>query len=220
MPNQIELHEDSKARDQHRVLDKLSMSVGSSERVALFGPSGCGKTTALHLIAGLETPDEGEIFLSGIRVAAGGRNFVQPERRNLGMVFQDLALWPHMTVAEHLDFVLRAKAVPAAVRAKKICDMLERVRLGSYTRQKPAQLSGGQQQLVAIARALVAAPEIVLMDEPLSSLDDELRDHLTSEIRRLQSELKFALLYVSHNLQEIHAIDARVIRMRNAQTRS
>ena len=218
MTNRIELREVTKTRGQFRVLDKLSLDVGSNERVALFGPSGCGKTTALHLIAGLETPDEGEIFLNGIRVAADGRNLVRPEHRNLGMVFQDLALWPHMSVAEHLDFVLRTRPMPAAARARKTGDMLERVRLGSFARQKPAQLSGGQQQLVAIARALVTAPEIVLMDEPLSSVDDELRDHLTGEIVRLQSELEFSLLYVSHNLQEIHAIGARVIKMRTMRT--
>jgi len=219
MPDQIELREVSKGYDRIRVLDKLSLSVGTSERVALFGPSGCGKTTVLHLIAGLDTPDQGEILVGGIRVAADERNYVPPERRNLGMVFQDLALWPHLSVAQHLEFVLRARAVPAALRTRKTADMLQRVRLGSYACQKPAQLSGGQQQLVAIARALVASPEIVLMDEPLSSLDDELRNHLIAEIGRLQSELKFALLYVSHNLQEIQTIGARVIEMRTAQAR-
>ena len=216
MMNVIELRGVTRIYNGRRVVDNLSFAVADKERIVLFGPSGCGKTTVLRLIAGFEVPDNGEILIDGRRVAVGGHSFVEPEHRNLGMVFQDLALWPHMTVKQHLNFVLRTKATADGDRTRRISEVLDMVRLSDFADYKPAQLSGGQQQRVAIARALVATPNIILMDEPLSSLDDELHAHLTSEIVRLQTELGFSVLYVSHNNEEVLQVGTRVIKMRKA----
>jgi ABC-type Fe3+/spermidine/putrescine transport system ATPase subunit len=192
----------------------MSVSVAHGERVVLLGPSGCGKTTVLRLMAGLEVPDSGAIMVDGKRVAADGRNLVQPEQRHIGMVFQDLALWPHMTVSQHLEFALRYEIrIKPAHRPARIREVLEMVRMADCARAKPGELSGGQQQRVALARALVAKPEIVLMDEPLSSLDPELNLHLRREILGLHAVLGFTLVYVTHSREEAANIGSRVIAM-------
>jgi len=210
----IELSAVSKAYGGRAVLDGLSASVERGERVVLLGPSGCGKTTVLRLVAGLEVPDSGTITIDGRRVAQDGCNFVQPEERHIGMVFQDLALWPHMTVSQHLEFALRyhMRTKPAD-RPARIREVLEMVRMADRARAKPGELSGGQQQRVALARALVANPTIVLMDEPLSSLDFDLHLHLRGEILRLHAELGFTLVYVTHNRDEAAEVGSRVISM-------
>ena len=214
----IELHAVSKAYNGRTVVDAISASVERGERVVLLGPSGCGKTTVLRLVAGLEVPDSGAISIDGIPVAAGGRNLVEPEHRHIGMVFQDLALWPHMAVSQHLEFALRyERGDKAADRPARIREVLEMVRLADRAQAKPGELSGGQQQRVALARALVANPAIVLMDEPLSSLDPDLSLHLRGEILRLHGELGFTLVYVTHSREEAAEVGSRVIAMRHGR---
>jgi iron(III) transport system ATP-binding protein len=213
--NAIELRAVTKAYDGRTAVDGISMSIERGERVALVGPSGCGKTTILRLVAGLEVPDAGAIRINGALVAERGLNLVEPEQRHVGMVFQDLALWPHMTVHQHLDFALRyAKRSNHADRSSRIREILEMVRLSDRAHAKPGELSGGEQQRVALARALVGNPTIMLMDEPLSSLDPELNLHLRREILGLHTQLAFALVYVTHNREEAADLGSRLILMR------
>jgi len=213
--SRIELHAVSKAYDGRMGVEGISASVEHGERVVLLGPSGCGKTTVLRLVAGLEVPDSGTISINGARVAEARRNLLPPEQRRIGMVFQDLALWPHMTVSQHLEFALRYDpGNKAADRPARIRAVLEMVRMADRAQAKPGELSGGQQQRVALARALVANPTIVLMDEPLSNLDPELNLHLRQEILRLHTELGFTLVYVTHSREEAADIGSRVIAMR------
>ena len=209
----IALQEVSKDFGRRRVLHAFTLGVSAGERVALLGPSGCGKTTVLRLLAGFEVPTEGQVEIGGVRASAAGRILVPPERRMLGMVFQDLALWPHMTVSGNLEFGLRGQHVPAAERARRIEEMLERVELLEYAGVKPATLSGGQQQRVALARALVLRPQALLMDEPLASLDAELNLRLREEILNLHRALNFALLYVTHDREEAFGLADRVVLM-------
>ena len=214
----IELRDVVKTYDGRRVVDAISVSVERSERVVLLGPSGCGKTTVLRLVAGLEVPDSGAVRINGSEVAAGGRNVIEPEQRHIGMVFQDLALWPHMTVFQHLEFALRYdKLKQFADRPGRILEVLDMVRMADRAHAKPGELSGGQQQRVALARALVTKPAIVLMDEPLSSVDHELNLHLRGEILRLHAALGFTLVYVTHSREEAADIGTRVIAMQNGQ---
>ena len=210
----IELRAVSKGYDGRTVVDGISASVERGERVVLLGPSGCGKTTVLRLVAGLEVPDLGVISIDGNPVAAEGRNLVEPEQRHIGMVFQDLALWPHMSVSQHLEFALRYDRRTKSVdRPARIRDVLKMVRMADRAQARPAELSGGEQQRVALARALVANPAVVLMDEPLSSLDPELNLHLRREILRLHAELGFTLVFVTHSREEAADIGSRVIAM-------
>jgi iron(III) transport system ATP-binding protein len=213
----IEMRAVSKDYNGRRVIDSLSLKVATGERVVLFGPSGCGKSTLLHLIAGLIVPDAGEILIDEELVARAHRNLREPEQRGIGMVFQDLALWPHMTVAENIEFGIRAKRVPPEQRAQRVRDMVDLVRLGDYLNARPAELSGGQQQRVALARALALAPRIVLMDEPLSTLDDELNKQLRGEILRLHGDLGFTLVYVTHSLEEAKQLGTRTIQIRQGR---
>jgi iron(III) transport system ATP-binding protein len=207
----IEMRGVSKDYNGRRVLDNVSLEVRTGERVVLFGPSGCGKSTVLHLIAGLTLLDAGEILIDEELVAMAHRNLREPEQRGVGMVFQDLALWPHMTVAQNLEFGLRAKGVPREQRAQRVGEMVDLVRLGDYLNARPAELSGGQQQRVALARALVLAPRIVLMDEALSTLDEELNMQLRQEILRLHGDLGFTLVYVTHSRDEAKELGSRTI---------
>ncbi len=207
----------SKSFGTRLVLDTFSIEVDEGERVALLGPSGCGKTTALRLLAGFEVPDSGRVIVGGDLASADGRTHLPPERRNLGMVFQDLALWPHLTVSVNLEFGLRARCVQKEERDHRIREMLERVELTEYARAKPAALSGGQQQRVALARALVLRPPALLMDEPLSSLDYELNLRLRGEILGLQRALGFAFLYVTHDREEAFELAQRVVLMEHGR---
>jgi iron(III) transport system ATP-binding protein len=172
----------------------------------------------LRLIAGLEVPDAGTIRIDGLLAATDGRNLIDPERRRIGLVFQDLALWPHMTVSQHLEFALRygAKIGPAE-RPNRIREVLQMVRLYDRADARPGELSGGQQQRIALARALVGNPAIVLMDEPLSNLDRELSRHLRQEILRLHGELGFTLVYVTHSPEEAADLGSRVLAMRQGR---
>lgn len=213
----IELRAVSKDYNGRRVIERMSFAVENAERVVLFGPSGCGKTTVLNLIAGLTMPDAGEILLGGEVVARERRNLREPEQRGIGMVFQDLALWPHMTVGENIEFGLRAKGMPFEQRGHRVREMVELVRLGEYLNARPAELSGGQQQRVALARALALAPRVLLMDEPLSTLDDELNLQFREEILRLHRNLRFTLVYVTHSRDEASALGTRVVYLRHGR---
>jgi iron(III) transport system ATP-binding protein len=201
-----------------RVLDGIDLELGRGEVLALLGPSGCGKTTLLRIGAGLLAPSCGRVRIAGATVAdaAAGR-LVPPERRGLGMVFQDYALWPHLSVARNVAFPLEMRRVPRAEIAGRVAAALARVGLAELAERAPGALSGGQQQRVAIARAIVAEPSLVLFDEPLSNLDRELRDQLAGEIGRLLRELGLAALYVTHDQAEAFALADRVAVMRRGR---
>lgn len=207
----------SKSLGKRKIVDRVSLEVAEGESVALLGSSGCGKTTTLRLIAGLETPDSGEIHLAGEGVAVTGRNLVAPHKREIGFVFQDLALWPHLTVAGNLRFVLASLGVPKREHAERIAEMLRLVRVEAFAESYPGTLSGGEQQRVAIARALVGRPRLLLLDEPMSSLDTELKTDLLAELAVLQQQLRVTTLYVTHDHAEACALAHRIIWMRDGR---
>ena len=191
----------------------FTVAIDKSERLVILGHSGCGKTTVLRLLAGFLAPDAGTIRIGGEVVSAPGRILKEPGKRGLGMVFQDLALWPHLTVKGNLEFGLRAMGVSKRGREERIATMLKTVRMEDRINARPAQLSGGEQQRVALARALVLEPVALLMDEPLSNLNIELNVQLRKEILRLHEKLGFTLLYVTHNRDEAFEIGTRVLVM-------
>lgn len=203
----------SKAYNGEQALENVSLSIDEGERIVILGPSGCGKTTILRLIAGFVAPDTGSIAIAGELVSGGNRIITPPEQRNLGMVFQDLALWPHLRVKDNIKFGLKAKRIRKIEWQGRIRNILNLVGMAGYEDRKPAELSGGQQQRVALARALVLEPKVLLMDEPLSSLDLELNVRLRKQILRLQEKLGFTLLYVTHNRDEAFTIASRVVIM-------
>ena len=213
----IEVDRVSKSFGERVVINELSLRIERSERLVLFGPSGCGKTTVLRLLAGLEIPEQGSIRIESRLVASAGKNLIPPENRDLGMVFQDLALWPHMTVQENLAFGLNARGVQKHEAKVRVREMLHRVGLEHRIDAKPHQLSGGEQQRVALARALVSRPSILLMDEPLSSLDDERKDAIVSDLLGLQSQFGFTLVYVTHDRVETGLLASRVCQMRDGR---
>ena len=196
----------------------VDLSIDQGESVVLLGPSGCGKTTTLRMIAGFDRPDGGSIHLGGQPVADDQR-FVPPEKRRIGVVFQNYALWPHMTVAKNLAYALR-HGTPRRSRDKagdrsRVAAALERVQLGDLGNRYPHQLSGGQQQRVALARALIYEPEALLLDEPLSSLDANLRDDMRLEIKRLHREHGITMIYVTHDQTEALSLADRIVVMRH-----
>ncbi|WP_353662379.1 ABC transporter ATP-binding protein [Hydrogenimonas sp. SS33] len=209
----IELKDVTKRYGDVTVLENFSLKVERGERLAVVGPSGCGKTTLLRLIAGFEAPQRGEVRLQGRPVAAEGAILVPPEKRGVGMVFQDLALWPHMRVFDNIAFGLKMRGLSKKEIAKRVGKWLEAVGLEGLERRYPAQLSGGQRQRVALARALATEPSVLLMDEPLSSLDETLRGRLAGLIVELQQKRGFTLLYVTHDRREVETIATRVYRM-------
>jgi ABC-type Fe3+/spermidine/putrescine transport system ATPase subunit len=198
----------------HDVLAGVSFDVAAGEAIAVLGPSGSGKTTLLRVIAGLETPDTGEIWLDGVRVAADRRNAVPPHERRIGFVFQDLALWPHMTVQQQLEFVLGSMHVIRRERTQRIADTLTLVRIEHLAGRYPHELSGGEQQRAALARTLVAQPRLMLLDEPLASLDPDLRAHLRNELASMQRSMDLASIYVTHDREEAMALADRILEMR------
>ncbi|HEU4369027.1 MAG TPA: ABC transporter ATP-binding protein [Methylomirabilota bacterium] len=188
----------------------LSLDIKPGELVALLGPSGCGKTTTLRLVAGFLAPESGEIWV-GDRCLSSPQQVVPPERRRMAMIFQSYALWPHMTVAQNVAYGLRFKSgLARADRDRRVAEMLRVVQLGGYEGRYPGELSGGQQQRVAVARALVVEPEILLLDEPLSNLDANLREEMRFEIRRLHEAFGITTLYVTHDQAEAMVISDRI----------
>ena len=189
----------------------LSLDVARAATVGILGPSGCGKTTVLRLIAGLEIPDVGEIRLGGRLASSAGRLHVPPSQRNVGFVFQDLALWPHMTVAGNLLFVLESRGWPAGSRKNRMQEMLELVGIRDRAADYPGHLSGGEQQRVALARALVAKPDLLLLDEPLSSLDPDLRAGLRAELAIIPKKLGVTMIYVTHDRSDIETFGGQQV---------
>ncbi|OON39416.1 ABC transporter substrate-binding protein [Izhakiella australiensis] len=194
------------------VLNALDLKVESGEVVALLGPSGCGKSTLLKLLAGLLQPQRGEIYFGSQRVASAN-SMLPPEQRDLGMVFQDYALWPHMSVAQNVDFPLRMRKIPLSERQLRVRTALDRVGLTEMANRKPSDLSGGQQQRVALARAIVAGPQILLFDEPLSNLDSELRETLCREIAGLLRQSGTTAVYVTHDRHEAELLADRIVHL-------
>jgi iron(III) transport system ATP-binding protein len=188
-------------------VDHLSLELAKGEILALLGPSGCGKTTTLRLIAGFERPDTGVVVIGG-RVMADGRTFVPPERRGVGVVFQEYTLFPHLTVEENVLFGLRHLATHD--RARRLRDMLEMVGLGAFARRYPHELSGGQQQRVALARALAPRPAVLLLDEPFSNLDADLRTQMLHEVYAILRNLETTAVFVTHDHEEAFMVADRV----------
>jgi len=183
----------------------VSLDIRSGEFLTLLGPSGSGKTTTLMLIAGFETPTAGDIAIDGHSVVA-----LPPHKRNIGMVFQNYALFPHLTVAENIGFPLKQRGIDRATRARLVAESLDLVRLPGYQARYPRQLSGGQQQRVALARSIVFHPRLLLMDEPLGALDKQLRESLQLEMRRLHADLGITFIYVTHDQEEALTMSDRV----------
>ena len=188
-----------------RVVDKLDLDIERGEFLTLLGPSGSGKTTTLMLLAGFETPTAGEILLEGKPLSR-----VPPYQRNIGMVFQNYALFPHMSIAENIGFPLSVRGVAGADIAKRVERALDMVQLSGFGHRRPSQLSVGQQQRVAVARALVFEPKLILMDEPLGALDKQLREQMQLEIRRLHQRLGVTMVYVTHDQSEALTMSDRI----------
>ena len=190
---------------QTLVVKDLNLSIGKGEFLTMLGPSGSGKTTCLMMLAGFETATHGEIRLAGRPI-----NQVPPHKRGIGMVFQNYALFPHMTVGENLSFPLEVRGMSKAERETRVARALDMVQMGKFINRRPAQLSGGQQQRIALARALVFDPELVLMDEPLGALDKQLREHMQFEIKHLHERLGITCVYVTHDQGEALTMSDRV----------
>ena len=191
------------------VLKDISLAVNDQELFFLLGPSGCGKTTLLRLIAGFYQPDEGGVFFGDKPM-----NGVPPHQRNTGMVFQNYALWPHMTVAENVVYGLDVRGVSAAEKKQRVAEALAIVQMEKFAHRAPNQLSGGQQQRVALARALVIRPDVLLLDEPLSNLDAKLRLEMREEIRRIHAQTRITTIYVTHDQKEALSLADRMAVMR------
>ena len=187
-------------------VDNLSVTLESGKLIALLGPSGCGKTTILNMLSGILPASEGRILFDGRDVTA-----LPPEKRNIGLVFQNYALYPHMSVLENICFPLEMKKIPKKERIERAKELAELVRISEYLKRKPGELSGGQQQRVAIARALAKQPEVLLLDEPLSNLDAKLRVEMREEILRIQRASQVTTVFVTHDQEEASSISDEVI---------
>ncbi|KRQ09998.1 ABC transporter ATP-binding protein [Bradyrhizobium manausense] len=202
----------SKAFGSVTVLKDTELTVNKSEFLTLLGPSGSGKTTLLNLISGAIAPSSGEILLAGRDITR-----MPPRERGIGMVFQNYALMPHMTVFENVAYPLRARREPSEAIRRKVLDALDRVGLNGFDDRKPRQLSGGQQQRVGIARCIVYSPAIIMMDEPLGALDKNLREQMQTEIKRLHHELGTTIIYVTHDQEEALNMSDRICLMKNGE---
>ena len=187
------------------VVKNLNLDIAAGEFLTMLGPSGSGKTTCLMMLAGFETATHGDIELGGRPI-----NNIPPHKRGIGMVFQNYALFPHMTVGENLAFPLNVRNMPKAEVEEKVRSVLDMVQMMTFIDRKPAQLSGGQQQRVALARALVFSPELVLMDEPLGALDKQLREHMQYEIKHIHENLGVTVVYVTHDQSEALTMSNRI----------
>ncbi|HEY0208016.1 ABC transporter ATP-binding protein [Acerihabitans sp.] len=202
----------SKTLGGRRAVDGINLAVAPGEVVVLLGPSGCGKTTTLRMVAGFLQPDDGEILLNG-RLAAGARFMLPPEKRQLGMMFQNYAIWPHKTVFHNVAYGLQIQGVKKDEIVRRVNSMLTVVNLRGYSDRKPADLSGGQQQRVALARALVTEPSLLLLDEPLSNLDAAMRHVMRAELKALQQRVGVAMLHVTHDQEEALVLADRIVVM-------
>ena len=209
----LELKEIKKSfTEGEAVLDNISLEISKGEFITLLGSSGCGKTTTLRIIAGLEQPDAGSVWLDGREVTG-----LEPNQRDVNTVFQNYALFPHMNVADNIGYGLKLKKVPKSEIRKKVSQMLELVQLEGYERRKPSELSGGQKQRVAIARALVNNPKVLLLDEPLGALDLQLRRAMQIELKHLQKKLGITFIYITHDQEEAINMSDRIAVMRDGR---
>src|SRR5580700_3056716 len=197
----VELESLTKRFGEAAALDGLTLTIAHGSLVCLLGPSGCGKTTTLRLVAGFIDPDEGTIRVGGRTVSEPGRS-LPPERRRMSMIFQSYALWPHMTIAENVGYGLKIRRLDRAECERRVAAILDVAHLSELAERYPHELSGGQQQRTALARALVVEPETLLLDEPLSNLDANLREEMRFEIRRLHDTYKYTTIYVTHDQAE------------------
>ena len=205
----VELRGLTKSFDGHvRVVDDISLAIEPGELVSLLGPSGCGKTTTLRMVAGFIDPDAGRVMLGNIDVTK-----LPPHKRDVGMLFQNYALFPHLTVIDNVAFGLKMRRVRRHERRRRAEQALALVRLQEYAGRYPSQLSGGQQQRVALARAIVIHPSVLLLDEPLSNLDARLRQYLRTQIRELQQQLRITTIFVTHDQEEALTMSDRVVVM-------
>ncbi len=198
--------------DDFTAVEGVSLHVKPGELVTILGPSGCGKTTLLRSIAGFVTPVSGHIFLEGKEIT-----HLPPQHRGTAMIFQNYALWPHMTIEQNVEYGLKLKGVPKEVRRKKAVEMLKLVKMESQIGKMPTQISGGQQQRIALARALAVDPDVLLCDEPLSNLDAKLRVELRTEIREISKRLGITVIYVTHDQSEALAISDRIAILRDGE---
>ena len=204
------------AGNSQKAVDDLSLEIRDGEVFTLLGPSGCGKSTTLRMVAGLEEPDGGSIHFGDKAVVLSESGFaLPPDKRDIGMVFQSYAIWPHMTVEENVGFPLRARKFPRAEIPGRVAKVLELVGMGGMEKRPGPLLSGGQQQRVALARALVTEPRILLLDEPFSNLDAKLREQMRIEVKLLQKRLNIAVLFVTHDQVEALSLSDRIALMKN-----
>ena len=208
--SRVNLEQITKIYGNHTVVDHIDLEVEDGSLVSILGPSGCGKTTTLRMIAGFEKPDAGRILFDGEPV-----DNVPVNKRNIGMVFQSYALFPHMTVSKNVSYGLEQHGVPKSEIPERVRDVLERVHMQKYADRKPGQLSGGQQQRVALARALVIHPNVMLLDECLSALDKKLRVEMQSELRKLLEDSKVTAFFVTHDQEEAMTLSDKIVVMNN-----
>ena len=194
------------------VLRGISLEIPRGEFLTILGSSGCGKTTTLRIIAGLEYPDSGQVFLDGRDVTD-----LEPNKRNVNTIFQSYALFPHMNVFQNVGYALRLRGTPKAEISERVAKMLKLVELEGYDKRKPQELSGGQKQRVAIARALIAEPAVLLLDEPLGALDLQLRRTMQQELKNLQKKLGITFLYITHDQDEAFGMSDRIAVMRGGR---
>jgi iron(III) transport system ATP-binding protein len=206
----VELKNLRKVYGETVAVDGVDLEISKGEFMTLLGPSGCGKTTTLRMVAGLIEPTDGEIRVGGQILSAPGRKLVPPEKRNMGMVFQSFAVWPHMNVFENVAFPLHNLKISRDEIRRRVEAALEMVKLAGLEKRYPSHLSGGQQQRVALARALVVEPDILLFDEPLSNLDAKLREEMRFELKEIQRRIGVTSIYVTHDQAEAMAISDRI----------
>ena len=205
----VTLNQLGRAFGRFKAVDGIDLEIRDGEFLSLLGPSGCGKTTTLRMLAGFVDPTEGTIAVDG-RVLSSPKGSVPPEKRGMSMIFQSYAIWPNMTVAENVAFGLKLRKLPASEIKRRLGDVLDVVQMGALADRYPAELSGGQQQRVALARAIVVEPSVLLLDEPLSNLDANLREEMRFEIRRLHEALRITTVYVTHDQAEAMVTSDRV----------
>ena len=216
--SKIELTHIDKYYGKNHVLKDLNLTIEDGDFMTLLGPSGCGKTTTLRVVSGLEKPQSGIILMDGKEIVnAAEASFAPPSKRNLNLVFQSYALWPHMTVFDNVAFGLRIRKENSETIAKKVASALDRMQIGEFAKRYPTELSGGQQQRVAIARAIVSEPRLLLLDEPLSNLDAKLRVDMRAELKRLHHETGTTIIYVTHDQVEALTMSTRIALYRKGE---